>query len=92
VNLSPLQEFPLVQRTPAVRRRPRQAGLLARGLTPAHHLPGLSPSGWLLQETILFSLDAGTPLTVAGAARALHPVPMTRRSRRTVRENFYFVN
>lgn len=32
------------------------------------------------------------PLTVAGAARVSHPVPMTRRSRHTVRENSYFVN
>lgn len=32
------------------------------------------------------------PLTVAGAARALHPVPMTCRSRHTVREKSYFVN
>jgi hypothetical protein len=32
------------------------------------------------------------PLTVAGAARALHPVPMTCRSRHTVRENCYVVN
>ena len=32
------------------------------------------------------------PLTVAGAARVLHPVPMTCRSPRTVREKTYFVN
>ena len=32
------------------------------------------------------------PLTVAGAARALHPVPMTCRSRSTLRENSYVVN
>jgi hypothetical protein len=32
------------------------------------------------------------PLTVAGAARALHPVPMTCRSRDTLRENAYLVN
>lgn len=32
------------------------------------------------------------PLTVAGAARALHPVPMTCRSARTVREKSHFVN
>lgn len=32
------------------------------------------------------------PLTVAGAARALHPVPMTCRSRDTLRENNYVVN
>ena len=32
------------------------------------------------------------PLTVAGAARVLHPVPMTCRSHNTVRENLSFVN
>jgi hypothetical protein len=32
------------------------------------------------------------PLTVAGAARVLHPVPMTCRSRDTLRENGYVVN
>ena len=32
------------------------------------------------------------PLTVAGAARALHPVPMTCRSRHTLREKSHFVN
>lgn len=32
------------------------------------------------------------PLTVAGAARALHPVPMTCRSRDTLREIRYVVN
>lgn len=32
------------------------------------------------------------PLTVAGAARALHPVPMTCRSCDTLRENGYVVN
>lgn len=32
------------------------------------------------------------PLTVAGAARALHPVPMTCRSPNTLRENCYVVN
>jgi hypothetical protein len=32
------------------------------------------------------------PLTVAGAARALHPVPMTRRSPRTVLEKDRLVN
>src|SRR5271156_6344140 len=44
--------------------RPRQAGLLARGLESCIAFPNL---------VIQWPIDAGAPLTVAGAARALNP-------------------
>jgi hypothetical protein len=87
VNLSPLQEFPLVQHTPAARRRPRQAGLLARGFTPAHHLPGFKTQWSLLDGSWM----PARRLQLRGQP-GNDPVPMTCRSRDTVREKFYFVN
>jgi hypothetical protein len=42
--------------------------------------------------SVQWPMDAHTPLTVAGAARALHPVPITCRSRNTVREKLATVN
>ena len=44
--------------------RPRQAGLLARGLESCIAFPN---------RVIQWPIDAGAPLTVAGAARALNP-------------------
>jgi len=63
VNLSSLQEFPLVQHTPAARRRPRQTGSRLRACaSPSQTVRVQWSAPWFFR-----SFDGGTAYSCGGS-------------------------